>query len=79
MIFIGKIIEEQLREQGKSVVWFARQMSCSRTKVYKIFDKYSIDTEELLRISIILDYNFFDFYFIKFYQEKERNHQVQSG
>lgn len=62
MTDIGAVIREKLRERGKSVVWLARQLSCSRTNVYKIFDKHSVDTQELLRISVILNYDFFQHY-----------------
>jgi hypothetical protein len=59
---IGKLIREQVEKQGKTVVWFARQLSCSRTNVYKIFERPSIDTSLLMRISNILQYNFFNDY-----------------
>lgn len=62
MIPIGKIIQEQLKEQNRTVVWFAKQMPCSRTKIYSIFNKHTIDTGELLHISLILNYNFFTVY-----------------
>ena len=42
-----------------TVVSFAEQLSCSRANVYKIFDKKSIDTDMLMRISAILHYDFF--------------------
>ena len=59
---IGNLIKQQLEEQGRTVVWFARKLSCSRTNVYKIFEKPSIDTNLLLRISSILNYDFFKHY-----------------
>lgn len=59
---IGQLIRQQLEIQGKTVVWFAKQLSYSRTNVYKIFDKSSIDTDVLLRISCVLHYNFFKLY-----------------
>ena len=59
---IGNLIKQQLEEQGRSVVWFARKLSYSRTNVYKIFEKPSIDTSLLLRISSILNYDFFKHY-----------------
>lgn len=59
---IGQLIKEQVEIQGKSVVWFARQLSYSRTNVYKIYEKSSIDTKVLLRISAILHYDFFENY-----------------
>lgn len=62
MIHIGKRIEEELRLQERSVTWFANKLYCDRTNVYKIFRKQSIDTELLLRISAILNHDFFTDY-----------------
>ena len=59
---IGKLIKQRMDEQGKTVVWLARQLSYSRTNVYKIYDKASIDTDVLLRISSIREYDFFSLY-----------------
>lgn len=61
-IFIGKIIEEELRNQERSVVWLSRKLNCNRTNVYKIFNRTSIDTELLLKLSNILKRNFFESY-----------------
>lgn len=61
-IFIGKIIEEELRNQERSVVWLSRKLNCNRTNVYKIFNRTSIDTEFLLKISNILKRDFFEPY-----------------
>lgn len=62
MIDIGKLIHEQVKRQGKSVTWLAQQLNYSRTNLYKIFDKTSIDTDVLLRISQALNYDFFALY-----------------
>ena len=59
---IGEAFRKELERQGKTVVWFAEQLSYSRTNIYKIFNKSSIDTEVLQRISIVLQLNFFKFY-----------------
>lgn len=61
-IFIGKIIEDELRTQERSVVWLARKLDCNRTNVYKIFRRTSIDTDLLLKISNVLHCNFFEHY-----------------
>lgn len=61
-IFIGKIIEEELRNQERSVVWLSRKLNCNRTNVYKIFNRTSIDAELLLKISNILKRDFFEPY-----------------
>lgn len=62
MIHIGKLIETELRRQERSVAWFARNLPCERSNVYDIFKRRSIDTEMLLRISIILRHDFFRYY-----------------
>lgn len=59
MEHIGQLIRQELRRQERSVAWFARQLSCDRSNIYRIFQKKSIDTYLLVRISIILQYNFF--------------------
>ncbi len=59
---IGLEIKNKLQEKNISIVSFARQLSYTRANIYKILDKKSIDTDLLLRISIILRYDFFSFY-----------------
>lgn len=59
MVHIGQIIEQKLRDQGRTVTWFARRLCCTRSNVYKIFSKESIDTALLWRISAVLEYDFF--------------------
>ncbi len=62
MIHIGQCIRKQVEEQGKTSVWLARELGCHRTNLYKIYDKRTIDTGILLRISRILNYDFFSLY-----------------
>lgn len=62
MIHIGEAIKQELQEQERSISWFARKLYCDRSNVYDIFKRKSIDTELLLRISIILNRNFFALY-----------------
>lgn len=59
---IGQEIKKKLEERGMTIVSFARQLSFSRTNVYKIFEKESIDSKLLLRICRVLDYDFFMLY-----------------
>lgn len=55
---IGQLIKEELIKQERSVSWFAKKLSCDRTNIYRLFQKNSIDTGLLVRISIILKRNF---------------------
>lgn len=64
-IHIGQLIQSELRRQGRGVTWFAAQICCERTNVYTIFKRKSIDTELLLRISQVLDHDFFRYYTAK--------------
>ena len=57
---IGKLIQEELLAQERSVSWFARKLHLDRSNVYRLFQKNSIDTDLLSRISIILGRNFFE-------------------
>lgn len=59
MVNIGPEIKQELARQGRSVSWFARKLCCERSNVYSIFKRKSIDTDLLLRISRILNRNFF--------------------
>lgn len=59
VMHIGKRIKQKLAEQGKTSLWLAQQLSYNRTTMYKIYDKASLDTQMLLRISRIMQYDFF--------------------
>ena len=59
---IGELIQQELRRQERTVSWFARKLNCNRSNVYDIFRRSTIDTELLLRISIVLNTNFFELY-----------------
>ena len=61
-LHIGHEIQQELRRQERSVIWFARRLACDRTNVYRIFDKESLDTRLLMRISTILVRDFFVLY-----------------
>ena len=70
---IGQLIQAQLKKDQRSVGWLSRQIPCSRNHVYKIFKRSSLDGELLLRISIVMQFNFFQYYTTEFLQSlKER-------
>lgn len=56
---VGRRIHQVLREQGRSVTWFANKLCCTRSNAYKIFERESVDTCLLSRISLLLEYDFF--------------------
>ena len=59
---IGELIRKKLKESGHTVVWFANTLQCSRTNIYKMFKKKTIETDELFVICEILGYDFFKLY-----------------
>lgn len=59
---IGRLIEKELRRQGKTVTWFSQQLHCARRNVYSIFERDNIDTTLLMRISRILGIDFFNIF-----------------
>lgn len=56
---IGILIKEELERQERSISWFARKLSCDRSNIYRLFQKESIDTNLLTRISVLLGRDFF--------------------
>lgn len=57
-IHIGKLIKERFDESNLSVPEFAAALNKSRTTIYDIFSRKSMDIDLLLQISDILDYDF---------------------
>ena len=58
-LHIGQLIHSKLIEEGRSIVWFSKQLNFRRPRIYKIFEESDIDTGVLRRINKILNFNFF--------------------
>lgn len=61
-INIGQIIREELRRQGHTNEWLAERIHVHPRTVQKIFLKPTIDTQQLLSISLALGVDFFRLY-----------------
>lgn len=61
-VHIGNRIKAVLKEQGRTTVWLAKQIPCTPNHLYKVYGNASINTDLLVHISQILDYNFFEDY-----------------
>ncbi len=70
-IHIGKLIEEELRRQERTVTWLSRKIHCDRRNVYDIFSRTCIDTDLLMRLSIALNRDFFSHF--SFYLQQLNN------
>ena len=55
MIHIGQLIKTELERQERTPTWLARKINCDRTNIYRIFERESIDTALLSRISTALN------------------------
>jgi len=65
-IHIGTLIKNKLKEDGRSVSWLAQKIHCKRCNIYDIFNRASIDTTQLLNISLALNTNFFEYFYEKY-------------
>lgn len=56
---IGKLIKRHINNKGIRIGWLADKLGFHRNNVYKIFERPWIDTQTLMKISLILEYDFF--------------------
>lgn len=61
-IHIGRLVQAQLKADQRSASWLARKIGCTRNHVYKIFNRPSLDADLILKISIAMSFNFFQYY-----------------
>lgn len=60
MIDIGQRIKDEVVRRQYSITLLATQLGCDRKSVYRLFNRTSLDTHLLLRLSLILKHNFFE-------------------
>ena len=64
---IGDLVRSKLKDYGRSVKWLAEKIHCKRSNIYNIFNnRASIDTALLLKVSLALKMNFFEYYCIMY-------------
>lgn len=59
---IGSKIKSVVAKKGLPVSEFARRINKSRENIYNIFKRKTIDTELLVKISKVLEHDFFQYY-----------------
>lgn len=64
VVEIGQKIKEVFDNRNIKLTDFADELGTVRQNVYRIFKKRHLDTGLLLKISRVLDYNFFQYYVI---------------
>ena len=70
-VVIGKIIEQELRRQNRSVTWLSDSINCDRRNVYDIFRRRHLDTQLLYQISVVMGVDFFKFFSMKLTEDKD--------
>lgn len=58
-IHLGTMVKRELKAQGRTVVWLARTLNMERSSIYKIFERNSLDVRLLIRISLVMNHDFF--------------------
>lgn len=58
-IHIGHLIKTEFDRQGRRAMWLASELNCNRANVYNIFHRDNIDIAMLIKISKVLQHNFF--------------------
>jgi len=61
-IHIGKIIKAELERQGRTKSWLAKQINCDRSNIYHIFERKTIYTDQLMKVSVALGVDFFRYF-----------------
>ena len=61
-LHIGREIEHKYKESGIKLSEFAKRLNTSPRNIYDIFERSDIKTDQLKKISEVLNYNFFLLY-----------------
>ena len=58
-IHVGSLIRAELNRQNRSVTWLAEQLGIERTNCYRFLRAQSLHTDQLARISVAMQHDFF--------------------
>lgn len=61
-INIGEEIQKEMENQNIGATVMAKKIDTNRRRIYRIFEKNSIDTELLFKVSKVLKHDFFKLY-----------------
>ena len=70
-LHIGKEIEKVYESSGMKLSEFAKRINTSTRNVYSIFERPEIKTDQLLKISRVLNHDFFAHYKMETFQVSE--------
>ncbi len=78
-LHIGIIIKQRVDELGISKAEFARRINTTSQNIYGIFKRKSIDTNLLIKISQVLNHNFFQYFTSSVIKVKEEKEMLNSN
>lgn len=61
-IHIGQMIQAKMKAEGRTAQWLARQLNCTTSNIYKIYEKQTLSIDLMLRIGSVLQVDFFAYY-----------------
>ncbi|MCK4661867.1 MAG: helix-turn-helix transcriptional regulator [Bacteroidales bacterium] len=76
---MGIIIKQRVDELGISKAEFARRINTTSQNIYGIFKRKSIDTNLLIKISQVLNHNFFQYFTSSVIKVKEEKEMLNSN
>ncbi len=56
---IGHLIKQHVESHGIGVGWLSKQLHCHSNTIYNIFERNWIDTQTLMKLSQVLNHDFF--------------------
>ena len=61
-LHIEKIIQQYLIAEGRNISWLCCKLNWQRQKWYRFLNNGLIEVNDLYKISILLNHNFFQYY-----------------
>lgn len=58
-LHVGSLIRAELSRQNQTITWLAEQLGIERTNCYRFLRAQSLHTDQLTRISIAMQHDFF--------------------
>ena len=58
-LHLGKLVKAELKRQGRTAVWLAKQVNCTPENIYKSFNAQWLTMPLLFKISRALGHDFF--------------------
>ena len=75
-IHIGSVIKAKAAERGVTEVQLSKMILCDNSTIYDIYNRKSINSEQLWKISVALDFDFFTAIYVDSLPETVKKRQI---